>query len=88
MRRDGLSYVQICTVLNAARIPTPMGGSRWQKSHVDRLLHTKWVQELADTLPPVPEHPQRPDRYPEGNARKYLGGVPASAEGERLRPIP
>lgn len=48
LRRGGLSYAQICTVLNAEQVPTPMGGSRWLKSHVDRLLHTRWVQEIIE----------------------------------------
>ena len=50
LRTDGLSYAQICTELNAAQILTPMGGARWWKSHVDRLLHTRWVQEIAKEL--------------------------------------
>lgn len=45
--RRGLSYTQIGTVLNAEQVPTPMGGSRWQKSHVDRLLHTRYVQDIC-----------------------------------------
>jgi hypothetical protein len=50
LRRRGLSYAQICSLLNAEQIPTPMGGSRWLKSHVDRLLHTRWVREIDDEL--------------------------------------
>jgi hypothetical protein len=50
LRRRGLSYRQIASVLNAEQIPTPMGNSSWLKSHVDRLLHTRWVQELAREL--------------------------------------
>jgi hypothetical protein len=50
LHRQGLSYAQICAVLNAERIPTPLGGSRWLKSHVDRLLHTRWVREIIDGL--------------------------------------
>lgn len=50
LRRRGLSYAQICTVLNAEQVLTPMGGSRWLKSHVDRLLHTRWVQEIIEEL--------------------------------------
>jgi hypothetical protein len=48
LRRQGMSYAQICTVLNAEHISTPLGGSRWLKSHVDRLLHTRWVREIED----------------------------------------
>jgi hypothetical protein len=50
LRRAGLSYEQIASVLNAEQTPTPMGGPRWLKSHVDRLLHTRWVREIADEL--------------------------------------
>jgi hypothetical protein len=50
LRRRGLSYGRICIVLNAEQVPTPLGGSRWLKSHVDRLLHTHWVQEIMDDL--------------------------------------
>jgi hypothetical protein len=31
-------------------VPTPMGTSRWSKSHVDRVLHTRWVQEIIQDL--------------------------------------
>ena len=47
MRLKGLSYGQICIALNAKRIPTPMGGSLWQKAHVYRLLRTDYVRRIA-----------------------------------------
>jgi hypothetical protein len=47
LRGSGLSYAKICNVLNAEQVPTPMGGSRWLKSHVDRLLHTQYVRDLV-----------------------------------------
>jgi hypothetical protein len=50
LRRRGLSYEQIAGLLNADGVPTPLGSSRWLKSHVDRLLHTRWMQELIDEL--------------------------------------
>lgn len=46
LRGDGLSLAQISAVLNAEGVPTPMGRSAWSKSHVDRLLHTKFVRDL------------------------------------------
>lgn len=46
LRRKELTYGQICVVLNAKQIPTPMGGSRWSKSHVYRLLHTRYAKEI------------------------------------------
>jgi hypothetical protein len=30
-----------------------MGGSRWLKSHVDQMLHTKYVQELCEGKGPA-----------------------------------
>lgn len=60
LRRAGRSYAQICDVLNAEQIPTPMGGSRWLKSHVDRLLHTRWVKAIiceGKTVDPDPSAP-------------------------------
>lgn len=46
LRRQGLSYSEIATALNREGVPTPMGGSLWYKSCVDRLLHTQYVREL------------------------------------------
>jgi hypothetical protein len=46
MRRQGLSLMQICIVLNAHGIPTPAGHALWRKSYIDRLLHTRYVQDL------------------------------------------
>ena len=37
-----------------------MGGSRWLKSHVDRLLHTRWVKAIiceGKTVDPDPSAP-------------------------------
>jgi len=48
MRREGMSYQSICDILNADEVPTPAGKSRWWRSHVSRLLHTRSAQELQD----------------------------------------
>jgi hypothetical protein len=48
LRRQGLSYEAISLALNTEGVPTPMGGSRWLKSHVDRLLHTQYAREIAE----------------------------------------
>ena len=49
LHRKGLSYGQICIVLNAKQIPKPMGGgSRWVKSNVARILHTRYAQEIIE----------------------------------------
>ena len=50
LRTCGLSYEQISIALNAEQVPTPLGGSRWLKSHVDRLLHTRYVRELSEAF--------------------------------------
>jgi hypothetical protein len=61
LRHRGLSYAQICSVLNAEQVPTPMGGTRWLKSHVDRLLHTRWVSTLIEELDSMPTCTRIPD---------------------------
>lgn len=50
LRCRGLSYAEISDVLNREQVQTPMGGKRWLKSHVDRLLHTQYVQDLIDQM--------------------------------------
>jgi hypothetical protein len=47
-RRQGLSLMQICIRLNAQGVPTPSGQPFWQKSYVDRLLRTRYVQDLIE----------------------------------------
>jgi len=46
--REGqqLSYAAISDLLNALGIPTPAGRRPWQKSYVDRLLHTRHARQL------------------------------------------
>ena len=48
LRRQGLTYMQICIALNAGDIPTPMGRPKWGKSHVVRLLSTKYVRNIIE----------------------------------------
>lgn len=48
MRRNGLTLMQICIVLNAHSIPTPTGRPLWHKSYIARLLHTQYVQDLLE----------------------------------------
>lgn len=48
MRRQGLTLMQICIVLNAHGVPTPTGRPLWQKSHIDRLLHTRYAQDIIN----------------------------------------
>lgn len=50
LRQRGRSLQAICDVLNAEGVPTPAGGSRWLKSYVDRLLHTRYAQEIRDEM--------------------------------------
>lgn len=46
LRQQGFSYGAICNILNAADLPTPAGRPRWQRSYVDRLLHTRYATEI------------------------------------------
>ena len=48
LRNQGLSYADISAQLNREGIPTPTGRPVWQKSYVDRLLHTRYAQELRE----------------------------------------
>ena len=48
LRRQGLSYAEISAELNREGIPTPAGRPVWRKSYVDRLLHTRYAQEIWD----------------------------------------
>lgn len=50
LRREGLSYEAISDVLNAEGVPTPAGGLIWQRSYVDRVLHTRYAQEVEEFL--------------------------------------
>jgi Recombinase len=47
LHRQGLSLQAISEVLNREGVPTPTGRPRWSKSYVDRLLHTRYVQDIA-----------------------------------------
>jgi Recombinase len=44
---QGLSLQAISEVLNREGVLTPAGRPLWSKSSVDRLLHTRYVQEIA-----------------------------------------
>jgi len=48
LRREGLSYAEISAELNREGIPTPAGRPVWHKSYVDRLLHTRYAEEIWD----------------------------------------
>nr|WP_062331635.1 recombinase family protein [Herbidospora sakaeratensis] len=48
LRDQGLSLAAISRVLNDEGVRTPAGGRLWQKSHVDRLLHTLHARDLRD----------------------------------------
>lgn len=43
---QGLSYQEICNVLNTEGVPTPLGRSPWQRSYVDRVLHTRYARDI------------------------------------------
>ncbi len=50
LREDGLSIRAIATRLNAESVPTPMGRPRWHHSSVDRLLATRFAQEVREEM--------------------------------------
>lgn len=50
LRLQGLSYAEISAELNHEGIPTPAGRLLWQKSYVDRLLHTQYAREMWGQL--------------------------------------
>lgn len=50
LRRQGLSLSAIGAALNTDGVPTPSSRSLWTKSHVDRLLHTRYAHEFIDAL--------------------------------------
>lgn len=54
LRRQGLSYADISMALNREGIPTPTGRPVWQKSYVDRLLHTRYAREILDQYANIP----------------------------------
>lgn len=46
LRLQGLTYAAISDVLNGKGVPTPTGRPVWQRSYVDRVLHTRYAAEL------------------------------------------
>lgn len=47
MRSQGVSYQRISDALNAEGIATPAGGSRWARTYVARLVHTRSAREMG-----------------------------------------
>jgi hypothetical protein len=50
LRDQGLSYTGISVVLNREGVPTPAGQLAWQKSYVDRVLHTQYAKALWEEI--------------------------------------
>jgi hypothetical protein len=50
LRLQDLSLAAIGAELNTGGVLTPSSRPRWTKSHVDRLLHTRYAQEFMDVL--------------------------------------
>jgi hypothetical protein len=46
MHLQKIGYGTIAAVLNSEGVPTPAGKDRWLRSYVDRLLHTKYAEEI------------------------------------------
>jgi hypothetical protein len=51
LKDQGFSLRQIARLLNDEVVLTPMGLSKWSKSHVYRVLGTLYVRELSEELP-------------------------------------
>jgi hypothetical protein len=47
MRGSGLSFDMVAEILNAEKIPTPGGKSRWWGSYVCRLLQTRHAERRS-----------------------------------------
>jgi hypothetical protein len=45
--RQGYSLRRIAKQLNDEALPTPLGQAKWTKSHVWRVLGTRYMQELS-----------------------------------------
>jgi hypothetical protein len=41
--------MQICDLLNAEGIPTPMGRPLWHKAYVFRVLNTQYVRDIMES---------------------------------------
>lgn len=55
LRARGYSCQEIADVLNDEGLPTPARRAPWSKSHVYRVLSTRYIQELSSqTAPPPP----------------------------------
>lgn len=50
LRLEGVSLAGIGATLNTDGVPTPSSRPRWTKSHVDRLLHTRYAREFMNRL--------------------------------------
>jgi hypothetical protein len=52
LHHSGLSHARISKLLDAEGVPLPGGGTRWLRSSVDRILHTKYARDLQADLRP------------------------------------
>jgi len=48
LKDQGYSLRRIARSLNEEAVPTPMGLTRWSKSHVDGVLHTRYAREVLE----------------------------------------
>jgi hypothetical protein len=46
MHLQEIGYGTIAAALNSEGVPTPAGKPRWLRSHVDRVLHTRYAAEV------------------------------------------
>jgi intein-encoded DNA endonuclease-like protein len=50
LKNQGLSYRAISDALNTEGVLTPDGRPRWQRSYVDRLLHTQHATDILKEI--------------------------------------
>jgi hypothetical protein len=50
LRNLGYSLRGMAKLLNDEALPTPMGRTKWSKSHVYRVLGTLYIKELGNQL--------------------------------------
>lgn len=92
MREAGCSYEGIAGVLNAESVPLPCGGSRWLKSSIDRILHTRYATRLAVALSALPseaaEQPHATHDSPTQHAdgQHIIPNGPAQKHNPRISP--
>jgi hypothetical protein len=79
LHRQGLSLQAMSEVLNQGGVATPTGRPHWSKSSVDRLLHTRYVQDIA-----TGHHQRMAAGLATVRAQGSAGGPPAVIDPDQL----